>query len=83
MFQRVIQLIKSLYSRHRDQWFDVGGITINLGKGHMLPIYQKSFAFYDQFLPYFVERMSWGGDNLGHWSECWGYGSRNSECHAG
>ena len=63
MFQRVIQLIKSLYSRHQDQWFDVGGIKINLGKGHMLPIYQKSFAFYDRFLPYFVERMSWGGQS--------------------
>ena len=54
IFQKIVNRFKYNKKRKKteNEYYVIDGFTLNIGAGHALPNYQKSFQMYDRFVPF-------------------------------
>jgi FkbM family methyltransferase len=55
MLNRIKRKIRSIKNKLINGKYKIDGFELALGKGHMLPIYQEIFCYYDRVLPFLAE----------------------------
>jgi FkbM family methyltransferase len=62
--KRRIWMLKNIFVESR---YSIDGFAINLGKRHMLPMYQEDFCYYDRILPFLAETTNGNKDERDRW----------------